>query len=312
MFRLESASAFARVVAIAVPLAVGLLNPPDGRAQSRAGGALPEFDVASVKPNKSNDEPQSNFPLGPGDVYVPSGGYFSATNYSLFSYILFAYKITGHQMDALQSQLPGWVLTDRFDIQARVKGNPTKDQMRLMMQSLLADRFKLAAHHETRQVPAYGLRLLKPGKTGPQLQPHPSGAACSATPPSASDASPPLTAAGKFPALCGGIFNMPPTAPGRWRIGARNVPLSVIATALGLPLGRPALDQTGLRGNFDFALEWTPETGDPMPPNADFQPDPSGPSLFGALKSQLGLKLEPQKSPVDVFVVDRIEHPSAN
>lgn len=71
--------------------------------------------------------------------------------------------------------------TDRFDIQARAEGNPGKDQMRLMMRSLLADRFKLAIHHETRQVPAFAIVLVKPGKTGPQLQLHPNDAPCPTT-----------------------------------------------------------------------------------------------------------------------------------
>jgi uncharacterized protein (TIGR03435 family) len=296
-----------------VTLLVGVVAAGQAPAvQSPKAADTPAFDVASVKPNKSTDEPNSNFPLGPGNVYVPNGGYFSATSHSLFDYILFAYKITGYQMQALQSQLPGWVTADRFDIQARVKGNPTKDQMRLMMQSLLAERFKLAIHNETRPVPVFGLLLLQPGKTGPQLQPHPDGASCATTPASAAGTAPSPTVPGGFPTLCGGILNMPPSAPGRWRIGARNVTMGVIATALGLPLGRPVLDETGLSGNFDFALEWTPEPDDPMPPLADFQTDPSGPSLLGALKEQLGLKLESQKGPADVIVIDHVERPSEN
>ncbi len=278
----------------------------------KAAGHNVEFEVASIKPNKSLDEATSNFPLGPGDVYVANGGYFSATNHPLIDYIAFAYKIAARQLEALQSQVPGWVTTDRFDIQARVSGNPTKDQMRLMMQSLLANRFKLAVHNETRQIRVYGLLLLKPGKTGPQLRPHPSGESCSTTPPSASGETTSPTVGGIFPTLCGGILNMPPSSPGRWRIGARNVGLRVIATALEFPLGLPVLDRTGLRGNFDFALEWTPQPEDPLQPNSDFQPDPSGPSLLQALKEQLGLKLESQRGPSEVMVVDHIEHPSEN
>lgn len=289
----------------------GAMAGPAAQSPKAAGEKL-SFDVASVKPSKSTGEPNSNFPLGPGDVYSPNGGYFSATNHSLFDYILFAYKITGYRMQALLSQLPGWVAAERFDIQARANGDPTKDQMRLMMQSLLADRFKLEIHSERRQVPAYGLFLLQPGKTGPLLRPHPEGAACSTIPPSASDSAPPPASAAQFPALCGGILNMPSSAPGRFRIGARNVAFGVIATALSLSLGRPVLDETGLSGNFDFALEWTPEPEDRIPPVGDFQPDPSGPSLLEALKEQLGLRPQSQKSPADVIVVDHVERPSEN
>ena len=284
---------------------------PAVRSLKAAGDKL-EFDVASIKPNKSLDEPRSNFPLGPGDVYITNGGYFSATNQPLIVYISFAYKIAARQIEALQYQLPGWVTADGFDIQARASGNPTKDQMRLMMQSLLADRFNLAVHNETRQVRVYGLLLLKSGKTGPQLQPHPGGESCSTTPPSASDETTSPTVGGIFPTLCGGILNMPPSSPGRWRIGARNVGRGVIATALEFPLGLPVLDRTGLRGNFDFALEWTPQPDDPLQPNSDFLPDPSGPSLLQALKEQLGLKLESQRGPAEVMVVDHFEHPSEN
>jgi uncharacterized protein (TIGR03435 family) len=306
-------------VALLAGVASGPLRAQSAAGQAPAGDPLKAagdklaFDVASVKPNTSGGESNSNFPLGPGDVYAPNGGYFSATGFSLGSYIAFAYKVTPYQMQSLLSQLPGWASTDRYDIQARVKGNPSKDQMRLMMRSLLADRFKLGVHTETQQVPVYAVLLAKPGTTGPQLQPHLDGAPCSTTLPSASDPAPQSNVAGKFPALCGGIFNMPPSAPGRERAGARNVPMGMIASALTAMgnLGRPVLDQTGIGGTFDFSFEWTPDP-DAVPPGVDFQPDPSGPSFQGALKEQLGLKLESQKGPTDVIVVDHVERPSAN
>ena len=109
-------------------------------AQAQTNTEKMEFDVASVKQNKSDGASISNFPLGPGAVYVPNGGLFSATGFPLATYIAFAYKLTGNDAQSLPSQLPGWATTDRFDIQARVQGNPSKDQMRLMMRSLLGDR----------------------------------------------------------------------------------------------------------------------------------------------------------------------------
>jgi uncharacterized protein (TIGR03435 family) len=125
------------------------------------------FDVASVKANKTpNPRQTTNVPLGPGDAYTPTGGYFSATGVPLLTYIAFAYKIQGNQIPALQSQLPEWAVTDRFDIQARVEGNPGKDQMRLLMQTLLADRFKLAIHRDTSEASVAALVVAKEGKVG--------------------------------------------------------------------------------------------------------------------------------------------------
>lgn len=277
-----------------------------------SGLGAQSFDVTSVKPGKPGLPANSNFPLGPGDVYVPNGGFFSATGFPLITYIAFAYKILGNQMEYLLPQMPGWAKTEGFDIQARAAGNPGKDQMRLMMRSLLADRFALKIHTETRQVPVFGLVLLKAGKTGPQLQKHPEDPSCS-TAPGAGTAAPAATVAGGYPALCGGILGMPASAPGRMRIGARNVTLALIANGLSQigNLGRPVLDQTGIGGTVDFTLEWTPEIST-LPPGVDFKPDESGPSFLEALKTQLGLKLDSQKGPVEVMVVDHVERPSAN
>jgi uncharacterized protein (TIGR03435 family) len=278
------------------------------------------FDVASVKLNKSNDPPNSNFPLGPGDVYVSNGGLFSATGLPLVTYLFFAYKIIGNQGQSLLPQLPSWATADRFDIEARAEGNPGKDQMRMMMRSLLADRFKLKMHTESRELPVLALVLAKPGKTGPQLQPHPADVPCptSATPQSGPAApgaiSPSSTVAGGFPALCNGIFGMPPTTPGRARMGARNITLKFLADSLsaGANLGRPMIDSTGLSGTFDVLLEYTPELNGPLPPGTNFQPDASGPTLEQALREQLGIKLESTKTAMDVLVIDHVEHPSEN
>jgi uncharacterized protein (TIGR03435 family) len=289
-------------------------------AQAPASTEKMEFEVASVKQNKSDDAATSNFPLGPGAVYTPNGGLFSATGYPLISYIAFAYKLSNNDVQSLLSQLPGWATADRFDIQARAQGNPSKDEMRLMMRSLLGDRFKLAIHYETREVPALALVLVKPEKTGRQLQPHAGDAPCptEAPPPSppasAPTASPIPALANELPALCGGIFGMPASAPGRLRAAARNVTMELIANLLPGPgnLGRPVVDRTGLTGTFDFSLEWTPEINGPLPPGVDFEPDQSGPGFVDALKEQLGLKLDSTKGRVEVFMVDHVERPSGN
>jgi uncharacterized protein (TIGR03435 family) len=298
------------MTALNVVLAVALFA---GTAPGQA------FDVASVKVNKSADPPTANFPLGPGDVYVPNGGLFSATGFPLVTYLFFAYKVIGNQGQYLLPQLPGWATTDRFDIQARAEGNPGKDQMRMMMRSLLADRFKLAVHTETREVPVLAFVLAKPGKTGPQLQPHSAGSTCptNAPPPgpgAANTPAPPLTVTGGFPAFCNGIFALPPSVPGRQRLGARNVTLQFLADSLsaGANRGRPMIDRTGLSGTFDFVLEYSPEINGPLPPAVASEPDPSGPSLEEALRDQLGIKWESAKASIDVLVLDRVDHPSEN
>jgi uncharacterized protein (TIGR03435 family) len=138
--------------------------------QTAAGGKL-SFEVASVRQNKTNDKPSMNVDPTTFESFSPTGGLYSARNIVLVQYIAFAYKLNNKQLQSVVSQVP-WTMTTRFDIEARGEGNPTKDQYRLMMQSLLAERFKLTVHFETRQVPVYGLVLAKPEKLGPQLRVH--------------------------------------------------------------------------------------------------------------------------------------------
>jgi len=270
----------------------------------------PAFEVASVKADNSAAPPHSNFPLGPGDAYTPTGGLFSATNFPLATYIAFAYKLIGSQLQYLD--LPHWVMEERFDVDARALGNPTKDQMRLMMRSLLADRFKLAMHNGTRDVPVAALIVVKGGKLGPRLRPHPSDSSCplDAAPPSRTN--PGGVIDGGFPTLCGGLLMLPPSVPGRVRAGARNVTLPFIANALSgvAMLERPIVDRTGLAGNFDFNLEWTPEIHGPIDPNVEI--DATGPTFEQALRDQLGLKVESQRGTVPVFVLDHVERPTEN
>ena len=118
--------------------------------QTTAGGKM-AFEVASVKPTKTFRP--SLFDISTGNAVAPGGRFFGV--FPLFMYITFAYKLqqTDEQRNAMLAALPKWANTDEFEIEARAAGNATKDQMRLMMQSLLADRFKLAVHFETREVP---------------------------------------------------------------------------------------------------------------------------------------------------------------
>jgi len=295
-------------LAVAVLLVVCAIYAPAMRAQ--IAQSAPRFDVASVKPSRSGEAPSSNFPLGPGDVYIRNGGFLSATAQPLITYIAFAYKIIGNQAQYLLPQLPGWATTEPFDIQARAAGDPGKDQMRLMMRALLADRFKLTVHYENREVPVFAFVLLKSGKTGPQLRPHPSDSSCPTEQPSLAT---PAVVNG-LPVFCNGIYPLPASVPGRLRFGGRNVTIEFIADtfSLGTNLGRPMVDQTGLSGKFDFSLEWTQEPSGPRPPGAEVPADPSGPSFEEALRDQLGIKLQAEKAAVSVLTVDHVERPSAN
>ena len=283
-------------------------------------GAKQQFDVISVKQNNAARTPQntnSNVPLGPMDDFTPTGGLLSATNIPLSQYIAFAYKLTEPQLQAIQSQLPKWANSNRYDIQAKASGNPNKDQMRLMTQALLAKRFKLALHYETRQVPVLALVLDKPGKLGPQLQLHPDRSPCSSVPasPGRDDQTFQPTVAGGFPEVCGVITMVQPSAPGRIRVGARGAPLSMFASLMNVGatgVGRPSSTRRGSLGKVDFVIEFTPELNGPVPPGATFHPDPNGPTFMEALKQQLGLKLESQTGPVNAIVIDHVEEPSAN
>jgi uncharacterized protein (TIGR03435 family) len=304
------------LIAATVPIVLGLAQAARGTSDwEKAAGGEQSFDVASIREDKSENDQVSNVPLGPGDVFQPIHGFFSASNYPLIVYIRFAYKMTDNQSTAFQSQLPSWVMADRFDIQARVAGNPTRDQVRLMMQGLLRDRFKFAVHYETKQVPVFALELVKAGRPGPMLRPHAGGECSKAY--ALDDTSEHMESAavaGMFPTVCGGGVGMVPSAPSRRKMGARDVTLEFFATSIsGIgSLGRPVLDKTGLTGTFDFALEWTPESDEQKPSGADPAPDASRLPFVEALKEQLGLKLKPERGPVDFLVFDHIERPSPN
>lgn len=293
-------------------------SPQMPQWQRDAGGKM-AFDVASVKENKSgvsaSNGPTSNVPLDPQNLYAPTGGLFSATNFPLLEYIMFAYKLTPQQSRALQSQVP-WANTNRWDIEGRASGNPTKDQMRLMMQALLADRFELKLHFETRQLPVFALLLDKPGKVGPQLRPHVDDPPCSAAPaPASSPVGLQATVAGGFPERCGALLPLAPSAPGQFRAGARDVPMAIVAMLFSGPLtgiDRPILDNTGLTGNFDLIIEFTRQPNRPSPPDAISQPAGTGPTFLEALKDQLGLRLDSTTGPVATLVIDHIEQPSPN
>ena len=279
-----------------------------------------EFDVASVKLNtfgavSGQNPPMSNVDLDPGDIFVPTCGIFSVRNKSLRTLIAFAYKMSGDQQNFLKLNVPDFVLTERFDIEARTtEKNSTKDDYRAMMQSLLADRFKLKVHNETRESKTYALIPAAPGKLGPNIRMHPAGdESCNS--PEALRKSPVLMPDG-HPALCGTVALLPwryqPDTKGAMTIGGRNVPMSLIAAALVAPytgdtgLEHAVVDKTGITGNVDFTLQLGYDEMEPTnTPN-------TAPLFLQELKDQLGMKLRNDKGTINVYVVDHVEHLSEN
>jgi uncharacterized protein (TIGR03435 family) len=307
-----------------------------GQAWEKAAGGPQQFEVASVREDKGNGPSTSNFPLDGGNVWFtidksfklnPEGSLLSAKNLPLLRYIVFAYKLSGTQelalrfdfYQGLETHVPHWVrgnMNDgaRFDIEARAPASATKDQMRMMMQSLLAERFKLQVHWETQQAPVFALVEATPGKLGPQMEAHGADDNCStaAVPEKAS-----TTADGKLhldalPIPCGMIAHLPPSEPGAHRFGGRDVPLKMLAESMPTQTGmatlrRPVVDETGLKGGYDFWIDWTPEDTRNDPENGE-----TGGTFRQALKSQLGLKLAPRNEPVEVLVIDHVEEPTEN
>jgi uncharacterized protein (TIGR03435 family) len=303
----------------AAPVALGqangpLLAPPSRVAQLLA--AIEDklvFEVASVRPNKSDGEASMNISPVLGDGPVPPGGLYLARNIKLIQFIAFAYSLTQIQLRSVELEAP-WTTEDRFDIEARAGGNPTKTQYRLMMQSLLADRFKLAVHYETRAVPLYVLVLAKPGKLGPQLRLHRADDPVCAKPAGAPPpGSTPEADAQGFPEVCGGPWSMKPSAPSRMKSGGRDVSMTrfaAIMTGEGV-VGRPMVDQTGLKETVDYSLEWR-RVAEQVAPGARLEPDEDAPTFQEALKEQLGINMISRKGPTELFFVDHVEKPSEN
>jgi bla regulator protein blaR1 len=282
--------------------------------QTGAGGKM-LFEVAAIHPAAPGAQGRANVDFSAEDTPVPPGGIFSASSELLY-YIEFAYKImpTQNQEATMLAHLPKWVATQPFVIEAKAPIlNPTKDQMRLMMQSLLTDRFKLRVHFETHELPALALVSIKPGKLGPRLRPHAEGLACDAKwtrPPDRTATSVPP---GGFMPTCGSVAIL--TAPNHTFIfGARDLTMDHVALYLSdlIPFGRPIVNQTGLAGTFDLSLQFTPERGFASASAANTQPDSPGETAFEALKEQLGLTLRPTKAPIETLIIDHVERPSPN
>lgn len=273
-------------------------------AQTPQSTPTPAFEVASIKPNNSGD----------GRVMMQNQpGRYIATNVSLRLLIRNAYQLQDFQITGG----PGWLASDRFDINAKVPdefrtiGPPAPGSgpgpLALMIRALLADRFKLVVHNETKDSPIYALILARTdGKLGPNLKK--SEVDCAAQFAAGRGRGPmPMPPPGAPPAggpmPCGIRIG-----PGNMAVGGS--PLSQVANSLGMFAGRVVQDRTGLTGNYDFSLTWTPDQMAQRPPGAPEPPvNADGPSLFTAVQEQLGLKLDSQRGPVEMVVIDRAEKP---
>jgi len=239
-----------------------------------------KFDVATIKPNADADD---RFAY----VGLP-GGTLSATGVTLKMLIMEAYNVKAFQI----SGGPSWVGTARWDLEAKVDGVPgrlSSAQHGTMLRALLEDRFQLKVRRETKEMPVFALLI---GKGGSKLAPH------TGEPP------PP-----------GQAIRL-----GRGLVSIKKGGTALLVAQLERYLSRTVIDKTGLNGEYDYALNWTPEPGEGGPESLGLPPDAaapsppatSGPSIFTALQEQLGLRLDSQKGPVEIIVIDGVERPSAN
>jgi uncharacterized protein (TIGR03435 family) len=328
MFRMSRAIVTAPTLLMILAAIEGRGQSPNEQLPITAPGKF-QFEVASIRENKGGLSPSNaltaNVGMDNGEGSPPADSSFSVTNMRVIILLRFAYKLSFFQEIELKGQLPDWALKDSFDIRARATEKPTKDQMRIMVRSLLEDRFKLAIHTEVRQTSALALEPVKPGKMGPHLQPRPSDSACATSPaanPETSGTRRQSKAAGdELPEICGEMLTDLVRPAGSTlpitHVAARDVSMAQIAQQAQLWTMQllPVVDRTGSSGTFDFTLNFVADGGgcsDGVCAAADSQPEQSGPSLAQAMKEQMGLKLVPIKAPSDFIVLDTIDYPSEN
>jgi uncharacterized protein (TIGR03435 family) len=268
-----------RAYLLALLLGLGSLIPGWIAIAQTKGPSRPSFEVASIKPSKAWHPP----------IISPVSYSVSATALGLI------YDAYGPLLPGQVSGWPGWSTSEMFNVDAKVDEKsgaalqklPPKEQARqrqLMLQSLLADRFNLKVHHETKVLPVYELVVAKGGSKMKKSQ-----------------------AAETNTNSIGGLK-------------AKGMPMADLARLLTMICNRFVIDKTGLPGRYDFDLHWSPEGMSDMPEeNGQFWPEKnsgpekiSGPSIFTALREQLGLKLKSANDPVDVLVIDHIERPTPN
>jgi len=312
-------------------MGAGLVVLSSCAAFAQSTGTLPSFEVASVKPAAPLTDGRIRVMMrgGPG---TPDPGQITYTNVTIKSLMTNAYHVKEYQISG-----PDWLESQRYDITAKVPPGATKEQFQLMLQSLLAERFKLTLHHQSKELPMYALVV---AKGGPKLKESvddpnaPTAGGPNAGGPEGGRGSPLANAAVRATVGKDGFPQLPPGGRGaimmmgmggRMRMAANGQSTGQLAELLSNQLSRPVLDMTGLQAKYDYTLEFAPDEGSmgmmkgmpmPMPPPGEggggagpaATPDGgSGPTIFAALQEQLGLKLEARKGPVDMLVIDTLE-----
>lgn len=259
----------------ATPATEWAIPTPPPRIPSMPANANPSFEVATIKPSD---------PSRPGKLFTIRGGQVITINTTLNDLVTFAYGIQEKQIVGG----PDWMHSDKYDLDGKpdVPGMPNSDQIRGMIQKLLADRFQLKFHKETREMSAYVLTVAKDG--------------------------PKMTKSDAPPDSLPGLFFR-----GLGVLTVQNATMVDFAHLMQQAvLDRPVVDQTGLTGKWNFLLKWTPDEsqfggmGIKVPPPSDAADAP--PPLFTAIQEQIGLKLDSGKAQVEVFVLDHVDRPSAN
>jgi uncharacterized protein (TIGR03435 family) len=229
------------------------------------------------------------------------GGVFRAENVTTRFLIRFAYDIQDFQIIGG----PDWLGSERYSVRAKAEELSNPYQMKPMLQTLLADRFKLTMHNETKRLPTYDLIT---AKRGSKLQAASPGSCYVFTP----NVVPPAPRHGESDAyLCGKIYFPAPN-----RLLARGVQMAALADGLSTRVGRTVVDKTGDRGTYDVDLQWNPDqassTVQPAEPGLSTDPDSTVPSIITGLQDQLGLRLQSDKGQVVVKVIDNIQRPTDN
>jgi uncharacterized protein (TIGR03435 family) len=259
----------------ATPETAWTIPEPPVKIPPMAADADPSFEVATVKPAKPEEQ---------GRAFLVRGRQFSTINTTLTSLVSFAYDLQDKQIVGG----PDWMTTDKWDIEAQpdVPGVPNQKQLKSMLQKLLANRFQLKFHKDQKDLSAYVLAVAKSGAKMNKNESDPNG-------------------------LPGLFFQ------GLGILSVRNATMADFAQLMqSAVLDRPVVDRTALAGKYDFQLKWTPDEsqfggmGIKVPPPSEAADAP--PPLFTALQEQLGLKMDVEKTPVQVYVLDHVEKPSAN
>ena len=294
----------ASLAVIGLPILRGQ-SPKPALGPADAAPDLPKYDVAAIKPTS---ESKGLFMF----TYTSDG--IAATGVATQTLLVEAFHVEDDHIIGA----PAWVKTKRYDVQAKVapEDSPKLDKLTFdergsMLVSLLAERFNLKYHHESREMPGYALVI---AKGGPKMK----VSDIQAPPPKPPDQQ-------TNPKHEGEGGDTPRREPmlrmmGRGHVEAVGTDMGILANVLSGQLRRTVTDQTGLTGNYDFTLQWTPDDAPPPmaggaeggPPRNESGSNSAGPSLFTAVQEQLGLKLQSEKRPADIIVIDHIDPPSEN